>query len=843
MHDGSLAAMPLAAALERLAEDGARRGRLVVSTSVEPAATGDHDPFVLGVVRELLTNVVKHAHATRAEIAISLEDEAVVVRVTDDGLGTTREDLARAARTGHLGHARLRRRLAALGGDVELSHAPGPCTTVTCILPLESLGAQRTLEDALRGERRWSAALVAAMQDGFVVFRDGRAAQVNDRMCAMTGFGHEELVDRPVEESPFWPREDRGELALLIAAAATAGGTEAQATLVRADGVRFPALIAARSVRDDDGRPAGLLVTVKDITALELAAERRRLEQELGAVVATTKRLQGLLDVARAVEDEAGLDALLREIARTVAEDLGWAVVINLYRPACDDFVVATGHGIPAEGGAILEGARYEWAVWTPLLDERYERRGAYLVPVEDPADEDDGVARWTPPVEAIDAPDAWQRGDELLVPFRHTDGHFLGIMSLDAPTSGRRPSDAGLDVLVAIAAHAGLAVQHAQTAIESARHAAALASLLHVSSQIAGTREIAPMLDVVARAISEALGFETVVVEVAGPQGLLPQASCLRSPAADVLPVQAWAPVAPESLAGLLAPAHMTDGCFLLGSDEAAVRMPAARRQLLGSRRNGRGWRAWNDHVILVPLYGAHAELVGAIWADDPDDRLLPSHARLQALNALANQATAAMLAADRFERLAAASDGDLLTHLGNRRAFLRELEREAARAERAGASSVLVLADVDDCDVTGVDADQDVETGRLREFAEAFETELRGNDRVFRIDGGLFAMLLTGGWEPPQTAAVSVRLAGRVRSLGGRAGGRVAFGTAVLGLEGEGADGALRRASASLLAARGNPARGAGPRQIARSSPRPGAAWPSGFVHAERRHGLGGT
>jgi two-component system NarL family sensor kinase len=161
MHEDTLAAMPLGAALERLAEDGARRGRLTVHTHVAPAATGDHDPFLLGVARELLTNVVKHARASTVEIAVTVEHEAVVIRVADDGRGTTREEVdarrrmrgtwaTRACGAGWRGRA----------GALEIESAPLSGTTVTCILPLENLQAQRTLEDALRreraGRRRWS---------------------------------------------------------------------------------------------------------------------------------------------------------------------------------------------------------------------------------------------------------------------------------------------------------------------------------------------------------------------------------------------------------------------------------------------------------------------------------------------------------------------------------------------------------------------------------------------------------------------------------------------------------------------------------------------------------------
>ncbi len=801
MHEDALAAMPLAAALERLADDGARRGRFEVATHVAPEATGDHDPFVLGMVRELLTNVVKHARAAQVSISVTVERDAVIIRVADDGRGMTPEQVEAAVRAGHMGHARLRRRLTAIGGALEVESAPMRGTSVTCVLPLQNLQAQRTLEDALRRERRWSAALVAAMQDGFVVFRDGVAVQVNDRFCAMTDFSREELVGIPADALPFWASEPAEHFSAMERDASRVGGTELQSAVRRQDGSTFPALIAARAIHDDEGGYAGMLVTVKDITALQEAAERRRLELELSAVVATTNRLRGLLDAARAVVDEAGLDALLGEIVRTIADDLGWAVVINLYRPAWDDFVVATTHGLVPEGVELLTGATYDWAMWTPLLDDRFERRGAYFVPAGEPVDQHPDFVTFTSPLAELDAPDAWRGDDDLLIPFRHTQGHFLGILSLDTPKSGRRPSDAELDVLVAIAAHAALAVQHAQTGIETARHAAALDRLLHVSSRIAATREIGPMLDAVAAAISDALGFERVVVEVAGSDGMLvPRAH--RDGSATPFDA-ALAPIDPAALEPLLDPGFGVEGCFLLGREEAIERMPVERRVLMGSRRNGRGWRAWDDHVILVPLRDADAQVVGAIWVDDPHDRLLPGNDRLQSLHAFANQATAAMIAADRYERLAVVADGDPLTKLGNRRAFLRELGREVARSGRGGGSSALVLADVVGVrTATGGRALQ-LAGPSLQELAEAFEAGMRRHDRAFRVDGSLFGMLLTGV-TPPEITVVTTRISSQLRSISMRQGLEVHFGTATIGPGTERPDAVFRRAADDLLEVR---------------------------------------
>src|SRR5690349_6981424 len=90
-------------------------------------------------------------------------------------------------------------------------------------------------------------------------------------------------------------------------------------------------------------------------------------------------RLRALLEGARLVRGQGDLKTLLAAIARTVADLLGYrAVVVNLYRPAWNDFEVTNVEGSDAE---VLLGTAGSWDSWQPLLDDRFLRRGAYFVP------------------------------------------------------------------------------------------------------------------------------------------------------------------------------------------------------------------------------------------------------------------------------------------------------------------------------------------------------------------------------------------------------------------------------------------------------------------------------
>jgi signal transduction histidine kinase/CHASE3 domain sensor protein len=83
------------------------------------------------VVAEALTNVVKHAHAGRAEVRAFVRDRMLHIEVRDDGVGGARLD-----GNGLLG---LNDRLGALGGRLHVESPPGRGTRLAATLPLEAV--------------------------------------------------------------------------------------------------------------------------------------------------------------------------------------------------------------------------------------------------------------------------------------------------------------------------------------------------------------------------------------------------------------------------------------------------------------------------------------------------------------------------------------------------------------------------------------------------------------------------------------------------------------------------------------------------------------------------------
>ncbi|GAA0952697.1 sensor histidine kinase [Actinocorallia libanotica] len=80
------------------------------------------------VIAEALTNVTKHAAATRAALRVERARDMLSITVTDDGKGGADE-------THGTGIAGIRRRIAALDGTVRLDSPPGGPTTLAIRIP------------------------------------------------------------------------------------------------------------------------------------------------------------------------------------------------------------------------------------------------------------------------------------------------------------------------------------------------------------------------------------------------------------------------------------------------------------------------------------------------------------------------------------------------------------------------------------------------------------------------------------------------------------------------------------------------------------------------------------
>lgn len=85
------------------------------------------------IVQEALTNVLRHAQASRVELRIEMDQDALVISIADNGRGST-EALERA---GHYGIRGMRERAESLGGVIAFSRGGAGGLAVRARLPLD----------------------------------------------------------------------------------------------------------------------------------------------------------------------------------------------------------------------------------------------------------------------------------------------------------------------------------------------------------------------------------------------------------------------------------------------------------------------------------------------------------------------------------------------------------------------------------------------------------------------------------------------------------------------------------------------------------------------------------
>jgi diguanylate cyclase (GGDEF)-like protein len=448
-----------------------------------------------------------------------------------------------------------------------------------------------------------------------------------------------------------------------------------------------------------------------------------------------------MLEVTRLLRGETQLSSVLDAIARTVCESLGFeTVVVTLYRPAWNDFEVTAVHG-DDEARRVLMGTVREWEDIAPLMDDRFLRRGAYFIPHNEFDWSSIDGASFVPDIAPSEDPDAWHPEDALLVPLRRGDGSTLGLISVDQPASGRTPTDAELEVLVAVAAHAALAVESAQEAERAGHYRESLEQLLLVSARLTESRSIDSILQSVCDGIREALTFQKVSIDLldrADGRFHVRAASGWDMDGATLPP-----PVSIDSIAPLLDSQFEVEGCFLVPGEEARARVNTYE-PTYSSVSNGRGPNAWNHHWLLVPLYDRERDVIALIWVDDPEDRLIPSRDSLKALRMFANQATTALDSMAQFEEMRFLADHDPLTRLGNRRSFMARLELETSRALRYGTSFALVVCDLDGFKDVNDRHGHLVGDAALEHVATVLRDALRSSDGAYRLGGDEFGLIL---------------------------------------------------------------------------------------------------
>jgi signal transduction histidine kinase len=126
----------LPAALEWYVDHIGQRGNLKCTLAIDSAEMELPDAVAIAlfrVVQEALTNIVRHANAANAWIAMECQDERILLTVRDDGPGLPKGVERKRLSHGILG---MRQRITSLGGEFAIDSPAGGGTVIRVRVPL-----------------------------------------------------------------------------------------------------------------------------------------------------------------------------------------------------------------------------------------------------------------------------------------------------------------------------------------------------------------------------------------------------------------------------------------------------------------------------------------------------------------------------------------------------------------------------------------------------------------------------------------------------------------------------------------------------------------------------------
>jgi signal transduction histidine kinase len=119
--------------IEDLFPDNSPGERVLSRLKTEPP--GYVQVVLFRVAQEAITNVRKHARASKFSAVLSEEHQGTMLLVKDNGIGFDPGDLAEHSLPGHMGLRAMQQRAQVAGGWLRVDSEPGKGTTIRCWLP------------------------------------------------------------------------------------------------------------------------------------------------------------------------------------------------------------------------------------------------------------------------------------------------------------------------------------------------------------------------------------------------------------------------------------------------------------------------------------------------------------------------------------------------------------------------------------------------------------------------------------------------------------------------------------------------------------------------------------
>jgi len=369
-------------------------------------------------------------------------------------------------------------------------------------------------------------------------------------------------------------------------------------------------------------------------------------------------QISQIFEVSNLLRTETRLETILDAVAVSVVETVGFRIaLISVVDTERDILRRVAQSGIPLTQFEEINKVTPPLAMVESLFQERYRMSASYFLLGEQ-------EAQWmSPTLERTlnssgftgEGPNAWRENDLLLIPFRNVAGQLIGLMSVDQPRDGKRPTRAVIETLEIFAAQASFAVENfgilqafRREAQETRRERDRLAQLAAVTSDIQRAPDLESRVQIIADGI-RAQGWGRVLITLRTPD-MEPQETIssgytendrarLRS---VLLPGIVWQQRLSDPE---FRKYRVGQGYYIRHSDPWMTENKLLAGETLAPERPANavpeGWDPLD--CVYLPIYGLdQSRVVGIISMDMPTDGMPPTEASLRPIELFAAQAAA---------------------------------------------------------------------------------------------------------------------------------------------------------------------------------------------------------
>jgi PAS domain S-box-containing protein len=257
--------------------------------------------------------------------------------------------------------------------------------------------------------------------------------------------------------------------------------------------------IANASLYRQTEQTRDLLKTRNEQIQQLLQCERKRIDQ-----------IQGLMEVTSRIRVGMTESEIFKRIAQVINTKLGWqTVVITKCDPDFKNSRFITGIGLPSEELARLKQTARQRQSSNPGFKERFLRpefrlSRSYFIP-----EESGGAALLEEAnVYVCDpqdyAPGEWKPGDFLFVPIVDRHNQTSGLITVDRPVDGKRPSVETVRILEMFADQVAIAMENQALYRKAEQQARRATSLVEVTSAINAATKIDELLNLIVEKVLE---------------------------------------------------------------------------------------------------------------------------------------------------------------------------------------------------------------------------------------------------------------------------------------------------------------------------------------------------